>query len=80
MRDKLDTSGYEDRTLTCQDKEHRGDDREFIWEKGEQAFMNQLASEGKLDGELTHPKRCKVCRNRRREERNRRETNNRDEY
>lgn len=76
----LDTEGFEDMELTCADREHpQGEDRMFVWEKGEQAFMNQLASEGKLDGELTPPKRCKACRNRRRQERNQRELRGNEE-
>lgn len=72
---KLDTSGFEDIQLQCKDADHKGD-RSFWWEKGEQAFMHQLASEGKLQGTLTEPKRCKDCRARRRNEREARE--NRD--
>jgi len=33
----------------------------FLWEKGEQSFMDDLFAKGKIDA-VTKPKRCKECR------------------
>lgn len=72
-RPQLDLTGYEDKELVCQDKDHKGEDKTFIWERGEQAFIHQLDLEGKLQGEVTSPKRCKACRIRRKAEKEERE-------
>lgn len=53
---------FEDKYLVCKDNKHVGDDRNFVWTKGEQKFMHQLKAEGKLEGEITEPKRCAACR------------------
>ncbi|MEX2053047.1 MAG: zinc-ribbon domain containing protein [Candidatus Paceibacterota bacterium] len=49
----------------------------FIWTKGEQKFIGQLLSEGKISSIVT-PKRCQPCRQKKKEEREAR--NNRDSY
>jgi len=46
---------YQDIELTC----FCG--MKFVWEKGEQRFMDSLFADGKIDA-VTIPKRCKECR------------------
>lgn len=58
---------FEDKIIVCSDCSS-----EFEWSSGEQEFMFGLKTDGKLDrtdrdgnhvqGEVTPPKRCIVCR------------------
>jgi len=41
----------------------------FVWERGEQAFINQLKDSGKITS-VQIPKRCPTCRQKKRELRN----------
>ena len=58
-----DNQQFEDKVLICTDRQHpSGTSTEFVWTKGEQKFIHQLHAEGKLQGDITEPKRCKGCR------------------
>lgn len=59
--------GLEDKEYTCGDC-----GEQFLWTIGEQKFMLNLQEQGKLQGELTEPKRCKECRLRKKERMSRR--------
>lgn len=51
---------YKDIQLTCLCGEP------FVWEAGEQKFLNDLASDGKIPS-VQVPKRCVDCRRKKRE-------------
>ncbi len=54
---------FDDLELVCQDRAHpEGEDKHFIWTRGERKFLAKLAEDGKLDGDPTPPKRCIECR------------------
>lgn len=52
--------------------------KKFIWTSGEQSFMNDLLEKGKIE-EVKQPKRCKECRIKNREKRERDEDNAREQ-
>lgn len=43
---------------------------EFVWTKGEQAFLQDLYEKGMLNGGVVPPKRCKKCRAERKAKKN----------
>lgn len=57
---------YEDKKMVC----FCG--VEFIWTRGEQAFLNDLATQGKINA-VQQPKRCPPCRQEHKAQRERRQ-------
>lgn len=51
----------------------------FIWSVGEQEFLNDLAIKGKIQ-EVVPPKRCFVCKQKKREQQTRQESNFKKSY
>lgn len=65
----MKSTDYQEKSLVCFCGER------FVWTSGEQSFMNTLLQEGRIPAVKT-PRNCPKCRERRREERQVKESQN----